>query len=176
MKKYFSGFALKNEQELFHQYTSSSEYEVVGFSYGAIQACEYTYNTQTRIDKLILLSPAFFQTKPNKYKKIQLQAYEQNNQNYIQTFLNNITKPYSYDMTKYINQNHTKEQLSELLFYIWDEKMLQSIIDKNIKIEVYLAQNDKIIDHKSAYEFFPKFATVYYIKDTNHILQHKGSQ
>jgi len=42
-------------------YLLNSDYCVAGFSCGAQQAFEYVYHSKKRIDRLILLSPAFFQ-------------------------------------------------------------------------------------------------------------------
>ena len=58
--KYFNGFSLNGEKELFKEYLIDSEFSVAGFSYGAIEAFEYVYNGKDRVDRLILLSPAFF--------------------------------------------------------------------------------------------------------------------
>ena len=67
MSKYFNGFSLQNEEELFSEYLLQSELCVAGFSYGAQKAFEYVYKSKERIDRLILLSPAFFQTqKPDE--------------------------------------------------------------------------------------------------------------
>ena len=41
---------------------------------------------------------------------------------------------------------------------------------RRIKIEVFLGQNDKIIDSLAAKDFFKEFATVYYFKDKGHLL------
>ena len=48
---------------LYEVITTESAYCVAGFSYGAQQAFEYVYHATERIDRLILLSPAFFQTQ-----------------------------------------------------------------------------------------------------------------
>lgn len=50
------------------------------------------------------------------------------------------------------------------------KKKLQKLLDKGIKIEVYLGGVDKIIDSSKAREFFKNFATVYYIKEKGHLL------
>ncbi len=60
---YFSGFGMTGEQELFVDYLDDREFVVAGFSYGAIEAFEYCLSATTRINKLQLLSPAFFQKK-----------------------------------------------------------------------------------------------------------------
>jgi len=60
---YFNGFSLAKEENLFEDFLLGSEFCVAGFSYGAQKAFEYVYKSSERVDRLILLSPAFFQTK-----------------------------------------------------------------------------------------------------------------
>lgn len=69
--KFFSGFCLANEQELFAPYLIRSDFTVAGFSYGAIKALKYAITCNERIDTLQLFSPAFFQDKDAKFKKLQ---------------------------------------------------------------------------------------------------------
>ena len=165
---FFSGFCLKNEKELFKEQLKNSEYEVAGFSYGAIKAFEYASNA-TRIDTLTLLSPAFFQTKDKKFKRLQLLHYKKNPQQYIENFLKNTAYPSNTDMKKYYHDGEY-EDLEKLLNYIWDEKKLQLLKEKGVDIKVHLGQLDKIIESKKAYEFFKPYATVYYYKNKGHIL------
>jgi hypothetical protein len=47
---------------------------------------------------------------------------------------------------------------------------MQNLADKNIKLEVYLGSNDKIIDPYKALSFFREFGEVYFIKNSSHIL------
>jgi len=68
--RYFNGFSLKNEQELFSEYLIKNEFAVGGFSYGAIKAFEYVLNSKNRVDTLQLFSPANFSDKDKKFKKI----------------------------------------------------------------------------------------------------------
>lgn len=42
---------------------------------------------------------------------------------------------------------------------------------KNIKIEVFLGEYDKILSLKKAQSFFKNYATVYCIKKANHFLR-----
>lgn len=65
--RYYSGFCLQNEQELFNENIIKSDFCISGFSYGAIKAVEYALNADERIDKLQLFSPAFFNNKDDKY-------------------------------------------------------------------------------------------------------------
>ena len=165
---YFSGFSLKNEENLFDEYLEKSDFIVSGFSYGAIKAFEYVLNTNKRIDKLQLFSPAYFNDKNKKYKRMQLMYFQKDSSLYCDNFLQNcgFTKELS---SKYFALG-TNEELSELLNYEWDERKLNKLLEKDIKIEVYLGDEDKIIDAQKTLEFFRQFGEVYYIKNKGHIL------
>ncbi len=58
--RYFNGFCLNGEEVLFKDILIESNYVVAGFSYGAILAFEEAYRGDSRVDRLILISPAFF--------------------------------------------------------------------------------------------------------------------
>ena len=166
---YFSGFSLKDETELFYNYLINNDFTVSGFSYGAIQAFEYVCNSQKRIDRLQLFSPAFFHDKDEKYKRMQMMFFQKNSKEYANKFLMNC----GFDMAKsekYFDLG-SASQLQELLYYEWDTIKLQSLIDKGVTIEVYLGEKDKIIDAHKACEFFKEYAEVYFIKNVGHILQ-----
>ena len=170
--KYFSGFSLTNESYLFDKYIKSNSYSVCGFSYGAIKAYEYV-NEQlikgNRVDTLQLFSPAFFQTKETKFKRLQLISYKKNKILYLQNFINSCFNPHANKILEY--KSTTVEELEELLSYNWDLSELKKIENKGVNIEVYLGQNDTIIDVCGAREFFLEVSTVTYIKNANHFLQ-----
>ncbi len=168
--KYFSGFCLQNEGELFSDFISKSDFNVVGFSYGAIKAFEYVLSVNKRVDKLILISPAFFQNYDLKFKRVQLINFKKNSQNYIQDFLKNATYSSNINLDKYLKIG-TFEELEELLNYEWKMEKLLELKNKNIKLELYLGEKDKIIDVSQIKEFFLDFATIYYIKDAQHFLK-----
>ncbi len=168
-KKYFSGFCFFEESELFKDYIIKNDFTVSGFSYGAVKAFEDVLNSKNRVDKLQLFSPAFFQTQNEKFKRTQLMYFKKDTNAYCQTFLSNVLYPLPVDISKYFKQGLI-EELQELLYYEWCEEKLQKLINKGVKIEVYLGGNDKIIDASKAQEFFKKFATVYYIKEKGHLL------
>ena len=90
---YFNGFSLQNEKELFAPYLVDSDYCVAGFSYGAQQAFEYVYHAKERIDRLILLSPAFFQTQKPSFIRTQLRYFEAGQEAYVKQFLANVSYP-----------------------------------------------------------------------------------
>lgn len=167
--KFFSGFCFQNESELFGEYLQQSAFTVAGFSYGAQKAFEYALQTTSRVDTLQLFSPAFFQNKDEKYKRMQLMFFKKDAKSYCDTFLKNVGLNSSKTIKEYFIQG-SYEELDELLHYVWDEEKLQQLLKKGTRIEVFLAGNDAIIDSCEAYAFFKAFTTVYFIKDLGHIL------
>lgn len=170
---FFSGFSLIGEERLFDAYSDKSDFCVSGFSLGAIEACEYALSCETRIDKLQLFSPAFFQDNALKFKRVQELHFKKDKTLYTENFLKNIAYPSSYDMKKYYHDSEG-EALHKLLYFIWTKKMLLHLRDKSIMIEVYLGEQDKVIDAQKAKEFFKEFATVTWIKNVGHILKEKN--
>lgn len=168
--KYFSGFCLQDEQALFEEVLKPSNYTVAGFSYGAILAFEEALSSNKRIDTLQLISPAFFEDKETKFKKLQTLHFAKNEKAYKETFINNVASPSSCDLNPYLCDG-TLEELSTLLHYVWNEEKIQALVDRGVEIEVYLGAEDKIIDAQKAREFFTPYATVYYQKSVGHILR-----
>lgn len=170
--KFYSGFALDGEQEYFKDYIDSSDFCVCGFSYGAIKALKQTLvelKNAKRVDRLQLFSPAFFQTKDDKFKKKQLMGYRKNTHTYLEQFLKSCFLPHQQ---KDVTLSHSStEELQELLEYRWCKKELEHIKNSGVAIEVYLGGEDKIIDLGGARDFFLEVATVTYIKNANHFLQ-----
>ena len=170
--KFYSGFSLKNEEHFFDELIRDSAYSVCGFSYGAIKACEHVkreIERGKRVDTLQLFSPAFFQTKSQKFKRLQSLSYAKSKDKYLLTFIEACFAPYE---KQHIEQRVTsQEELDELLEYEWVLSDLKALEDKGVSIEVYLGGKDSIVDSVSAKEFFIEVATVTYIKDANHFLQ-----
>ena len=167
---FFSGFCFHNEEALFEPYLLQNDFTVAGFSYGAIKAFEYVLTCKDRIDTLQLFSPAFFQHKDAKFKKLQTLSFTKNRALYTQNFMQNTTYPLAFDATLYTCQG-TLEELNELLYFEWDTAKLQALVDKGVKIEVFLGEKDAIIDSFTCKDFFVPYATVYYFKNTGHLLQ-----
>jgi len=170
--KFFNGFSLEKEEYIFDAYMYKNDFTVCGFSYGAIQAFEYALKQLKegkRVDTLQLFSPAFFQSKDMKFKRLQLMAYRKNEEVYLEQFINACFSPYE---RKSVGRSVTVlEELDELLNYEWKRNELLALSDKGVKIEVYLGGKDQIVDAKAAKEFFLDVATVTYIKEANHFLQ-----
>jgi pimeloyl-ACP methyl ester carboxylesterase len=166
---YYSGFSLKDDSSFFEKYLKQSDYNVAGFSYGAIKAFEYILTCKERIDTLQLFSPAFFQTKPQTFKRAQMMAYKKDKEKYLSQFIQGCFEPNELKKTSHIS---TKEsELQELLHYEWDSEKLKEIASCGVQIEVYLGSEDKIIDVAGAKEFFLPYATTYVINGANHFLQ-----
>ena len=165
--EFFSGFCLRDESELFSEFLTFSNYEVAGFSYGAIKAFEYSLKTKKRVDTLTLLSPAFFMDRDKKFKRLQLLHFKRDKKSYIKNFLENCSYPSKVELSKYLHED-SYEDLESLLNYEWREDDFLKL--KGIDIKVYLAEDDKIINSKKAMDFFKKVARVYYIKGRGHIL------
>jgi pimeloyl-ACP methyl ester carboxylesterase len=169
---YFSGFALKGESKLFEDILSIGVdgFVVAGFSYGAILALEHTLKSKERVDRLILISPALFSHKKERFIKLQLDAWSSNQSNYISNFLKNVAHPSNLDLTPYQNGG-TREELEELLRYEWSKEALKSLQNRGVDVEVFLGGRDKIVDSRVALEFFRESSVCYFIKDAGHILR-----
>jgi hypothetical protein len=168
---YFSGFCLENEDELFQEYLIQNDYTLSGFSYGAIQALEFALQSSSmdiRIDLLQLFSPSFFNDKDEKYKRMQLIYFNKDSKKYCDNFLQN--SGFSKKQVKKYFLQGRYEELETLLNYTWDTNKLQMLINNGTKIEVYLGEDDKIINSQKALEFFVNFSEVYFIKNKGHIL------
>jgi len=163
--RYYSGFCFWNERELFKDILDDSEFCVAGFSYGAQKALIDAVHTNKRVDKLQLISPAFFKNNP-KFIKLQINGFKKNKQKYISTFLENVKYPSDIDISKYIDDCELY-QLEEMFEFNWG--LIEHL--KNVKVEVFIGSEDKIIDVDSAVKFFKKYGDVYLIKNAGHLLK-----
>jgi pimeloyl-ACP methyl ester carboxylesterase len=167
--KYFSGFSLCNEERLFSDYLVNGDLVVSGFSYGAQKAFEYVYHAQERVDRLILLSPAFFQNQKASFIRTQLRYFEVGKEAYVKQFLLNAASPSSLDLASFLEVG-SREELESLLTYRWDEEKIKKVLERGTVIEVFLGGKDRIIDAQEAFDFFGPLTTTYFIKDAGHIL------
>ncbi|BAF71971.1 pimelyl-ACP methyl ester esterase BioV [Sulfurovum sp. NBC37-1] len=167
--RYFNGFSLRGEEGFFSEWLVGSELCVVGFSYGAQQALEYVHATSKRVDRLILLSPAFFQMQKSSFIRAQLRYFEADKTAYTTQFLQNAAYPSTVDLEPYL-QMGSKEELESLLTYRWEKEKIEEIRQRGTVIEVFLGSEDKIIDAEKAFEFFSDIATCYWLKGAGHLL------
>ncbi len=164
--RFFSGFCLQGERELFAEFLQPNDFTVAGFSYGAIKALEYTLQAPQRIDRLVLLSPAYFANKDAKFKKMQLLFFKKDPESYIRQFLQNVASPSALDMSPYL-QPQDSRQLHELLHYDWQKL---GDLDPNLTLEIHLGGKDRIIDAHRAHDFFKRYGESYLHKNLGHIL------
>lgn len=167
---YFNGFSLQDEAQFFSEYLVRNDFTVAGFSYGAQQAFEYVYAAEQRVDRLILLSPAFFQTRKPSFIRTQLRYFQNGQEAYVRQFLANVAYPSQIDLSSCLNIG-TYEELEALLTYQWDIEKIKEVMDRGTIIEVFLGGKDKIIDAQAVFEFFRDSATVYFIKNVGHLLR-----
>jgi len=170
--RYFGGFSLQREAPFFRDYIDESDFTVVGFSYGAQKALEYTLACEERVEKLILLSPAFFQGKEPGFVRLQLHAFAKKEESYLSTFMQNVAYPTTIDLLNYLDKG-TKGELEALLTYRWDRRKVSEILARGTEIEVYLGGKDRIVESEPAFTFFSSLTTTYLIKGAGHLLQCK---
>ena len=140
---YFSGFALQNESVLFKNIIPKDPFCVCGFSYGAIKALRYALKDLQRIERVILISPAFFNDKDERFKKTQLFFFKKDPQKYIKNFFKNCSL--KVDLYPFFKEPSFFE-LKELLYFNWQTKdldylrkkisILRFILDKMIKLSI----------------------------------------
>ncbi|SFV59134.1 hypothetical protein MNB_SM-7-198 [hydrothermal vent metagenome] len=170
--RFYSGFALKNEEHFFAELIQRSEFSIYGFSYGAIKAYKEAIECVKdfkRVDRVVLLSPAFFQTKSEAFKKLQLRGYNKDKKSYLENFLSACFAPYKKESV--FTRETTSKELEELLYFEWNRDELVWLQEQGVIIEVYIGGKDHIIDAKGAYEFFKDIANVTLFKNANHFLQ-----
>lgn len=172
--RFFSGFSLANDASFFDAFLTKNDYAIAGFSYGAIKAAEQVAASHTRVDLLQLFSPAFFQNRPEKFKRLQLMAFKKDAPAYLRQFRENCFAPHGELEVE--EGEATAEGLETLLYYEWEPELLHKIMAKGTRIEVYLGEEDKIIDANAAREFFLPYATVFTIKHANHFLKDSDSE
>ena len=168
--RYFNGFSLCNEEKFFKEQLIKSEYTVAGFSYGAQKAFEYVYNSTQRVDRLLLISPAFFQNHKKSFIKTQLRYFKADKEAYTKQFLQNVAYPSSIDLSSFLCDG-TYEELESLLGYVWEKEKIFKLLDRGVTIEVFMGDRDKIVDVNKSYEFFSDLVPLYLFKGRGHLLK-----
>ena len=116
--KFYSGFSLSNDKQLFEPYLKDSDYTIAGFSFGAIKAFEEAQSTEIRVDTLQLFSPAFFQDKSEKFKRMQNMYFAKDKEAYLQNFLSSCFLPADIDANIVI-EDGSAQDLEVLLSFVW---------------------------------------------------------
>ncbi len=171
--KYFSGFGFQNEWPLFKEYIQRGEYNIAGFSYGAQKAFMEAYERTKegrRVQKLQLLSPAYFEYLPKEVKHKEILSFAKNPDLYMRFFYKKVLYPSSLDINRF-KKMPTLGELKSLLLFHWEEEKFEFLQEKGVQIEVYLGSLDKIVDASKAHEFFKQYAISHLIKDVGHLLR-----
>ncbi|MDR3347563.1 MAG: pimelyl-ACP methyl ester esterase BioV [Helicobacteraceae bacterium] len=162
---FFSGFGFKDESGLFGEFLPECDFCVAGFSLGAIRAFEFVVSAAERIDRLILLSPAFFENKDDRFRRLQTMAFARDRSAYMERFyaLCGGVDP------RWRDPDPPLDDLRLLLNFAWDKAALKNI--GRIGVDVIIGGKDNIIDSPAAMEFFVECGfNVKYIKQANHLL------
>ncbi len=167
--KFFSGFCFDNEKKALDGFLVENDFSIAGFSYGAQKAFLEAYNTKKRVDLLQLFSPAFFQNTNDKFKKLQLISFRKNKEEYLKNFYKNAFYPSSSVDQEY-KKTDTVLDLENLLYFIWDKNKLKKLKERNVEIEVYIGEKDKIVNIKEVQDFFKDFAKIYFLNKKGHVL------
>lgn len=166
---FYSGFCLDGEEELFHEFLPQyGDSFVAGFSYGSIAALRRALS-DTAANKLILLSPAYYAHKDKTFKEAQLAAFLADAALYRLKLLKKSGLSME-DGEKY-GKDGTAEELKELLYFDWNRAAFDTLAQRGVKIEVFIGENDRVVEPDASAGFFEEFATVYRLKNKNHILR-----
>ena len=167
--RFFSGFSFKNEEYLFEKHLNLSKFTVAGFSYGSILAFEYVLNSEKRVDTLQLFSPAFFQESSEKFIRMQLFHFKKDREKYVNNFTENSFFPKSPPLNLE-RKDDGYSDLEKLLKFKWNKFDIQKVLEKGVKLEIFIGEKDEIIDSRKCFEFFKSFGEICLIKDVGHSL------
>ncbi|PUD54844.1 pimelyl-ACP methyl ester esterase BioV [Helicobacter pylori] len=169
--RFFSGFGFINESVLFEEWLLKGAYDVSGFSMGAIKAIEYAYNEisqQRRIHSLLLFSPCMLAHKSLAFKRLQLSSFQKDPQSYMDNFYQEVGLSAQLERFK---KESSLEELEFLLDYKYSDSIIRLLLEKGVKIEVFIGLKDRITDIQALLEFFMPLVQVWQFKDCNHLLQ-----
>ncbi|NHB17587.1 pimelyl-ACP methyl ester esterase BioV [Helicobacter pylori] len=169
--RFFSGFGFVNESVLFEEWLLKGAYDISGFSMGAIKAIEYAYNEilqQRRIHSLLLFSPCMLVHKSLAFKRLQLFSFQKDPKNYMDNFYKEVGLNAQLERFK---KEGSLEELEFLLDYKYSDSIIRFLLEKGVKIEVFIGLKDKITDVQALLKFFMPLVQVWQFKDYNHLLQ-----
>lgn len=165
---FYSGFCLSGEEGLFDEFLPSFGEYAAGFSYGSIAALKFAAQNKD-VTKLILLSPAYYTHKDADFKEAQIAAFEADPELYRLKLLKK--SGLREDEGERYGIPGTSAQLRELLYFDWGDSEIASVVDKGVKIEVFIGGGDRVVEPEASAEFFRRYGSVYYLKNKNHILR-----
>lgn len=144
---------------------------MAGFSYGAQRALEVAYESQERIQTLQLISPAFFQSSSEAFRRAQVRAFKHDEARYRERFLQNCTTEAELERVKRFSAPMDLEALETLLWYEWSAEKIGALVARGVEIEVFLGAKDRIIPAGEALAFFRALPVrVFWLKEGEHII------
>jgi len=170
---FFSGFGFCCEKALFREYLEEGEFVVAGFSYGAQKALKEVLSRLEegrRVERLQLLSPAYFDHLPKALKVREIENFMRNPDLYMRLFYRKAAYPYTGDVAPFTRRPELS-QLKELLFFQWKGEELERLREAGVVLEVYIGSLDKIVPPQRVAEFFKAYGTLYQIEGVGHLLR-----
>ena len=164
--RFFSGFGFCNEAILFEKFFPKTSFFIAAFSYGSIEAIEFVLSSKKRIDLILLFSPAFFDFSEEKKEK-EILAFKKNKEAYKKIFYRNVLYPSKIDLNQFKCEMDEKK-LKKMFNFDWS--LVDEVIKRGIKLEVFFGLKDRIISVKKAIDFFQKRGIVYIFKNRGHLL------
>ena len=178
--KFFGGFGFKDEVRIFEPllrdlgYFGANPYNICGFSYGAQKAVRFALDSLEsgkRVNRILLLSPAFFNDKDLAFKDAQIRAFAKNKALYMKAFYKNIGLKKGDEIYLREVESLDSHTLKQCLRYEFKSAEMQSLKSRGVEIVAIFGENDKIIDSQKANAFFAQYGIVYLIKGANHLLR-----
>jgi hypothetical protein len=166
--QFFSGFCLNGEERLFDEFLPGHGSFVAGFSYGAIAALKHAL-AHENTKRLLLLSPAYYTHKDEEFRRAQLDAFDTDTALYRLKLLKK--SGLSLEEGDRYGVDGSKEQLEELLYFDWASAGLDTLVERGVKIEVFIGAADRVVEPVPSAEFFKKFGALYYLENKNHVLR-----
>ena len=178
--KFFGGFGFSDEVRIFEKilrdlgYFGANPYNICGFSYGAQKAVRYAIDllqSGKRVNRVILLSPAYFNDKDLAFKEAQVRAFAKNPALYMKAFYKNIGLKKGDEIYLREIKGLDSRILEQCLCYEFKGAEMELLKSYGVEIVVILGENDKIIDSHKANAFFSQYGIVYLLKGANHLIR-----
>ena len=172
--RFFGGFGFNDDPGLFSETLDSlglsncGAYDVLGFSFGAQKALSFALDSPLRINRLILLSAAFFNDRDSHFAPAQLALFRRGKMGYMRQFLKKIG--YAPEMEDFLGKANERD-LAELLAFRFSAEDLAALRARGVLVLAIFGAADKIINVAHAAAFFAPFGIVYTIKNANHLLR-----
>ncbi|WP_305878162.1 hypothetical protein, partial [Helicobacter pylori] len=113
-------------------------------------------------------SPCMLAHKSLAFKRLQLSSFQKDPQSYIDNFYKEVGLSAQLERFKKMG---SLEELEFLLNYKYSDSIIRFLLEKGVKVEVFIGLKDRITDIQALLEFFMPLVQVWQFKDCNHLLQ-----